>query len=140
VDKISKEARSQNMKAIRSTKTTIEERVSKALWSKGIRFRKNVKSLKGKPDIAIKKYKCVIFIDSCFWHACPQHGHIPKSNIEFWQSKLNRNRERDAETNDYYREIGWHVIRIWEHELKENFIGVIDQIAQFIRTFTLNKK
>lgn len=64
-----------------------------------VRFRKNVKSLFGTPDIASKKYKIVIFVDSCFWHLCPEHGNIPKTNIEFWENKLIRNRQRDCEVN-----------------------------------------
>lgn len=74
VDNVSKEARSQNMRAIRSRGTQLEVLVLKELWKKGIRFRKNVKKLFGSPDIAIQKYKIVIFIDSCFWHGCVTAG------------------------------------------------------------------
>jgi DNA mismatch endonuclease (patch repair protein) len=83
-DKITKEQRSQIMQMIKA-QSNLENEVSKALWHKGIRFRKNVKSLFGNPDIAIKKYKIVIYVDSCFWHYCPEHGTIPKSNTEFWE-------------------------------------------------------
>ncbi|MCS3486073.1 DNA mismatch endonuclease Vsr [Bacillus sp. JUb11] len=70
------------MQAIKSV-SKLEDKITKQLWSKSIRFRRNVKDLKGKPDIAIKKYKVVIFIDSYFWHACPIHGNIPKSNMDY---------------------------------------------------------
>ncbi|WNS82195.1 very short patch repair endonuclease [Domibacillus sp. DTU_2020_1001157_1_SI_ALB_TIR_016] len=130
-DNISKSERSEVMKKVRSI-SKMEEEVRKALWKKGIRFRKNVKKLVGKPDIAISKYKIVIFIDSCFWHACPLHGRRPKSNTDFWNKKLDRNKQRDQEVNLHYLERGWHVRRVWEHELKADFDGVIDDLAAFI--------
>ncbi|HDR4914390.1 TPA: very short patch repair endonuclease [Bacillus cereus] len=129
-DKITREQRTQNMKAIKS-QSNLENSVSKAIWNKGFRFRKNSK-LFGKPDIAIKKYKVVIFIDSCFWHVCPEHGNIPKSNQDYWSKKLARNQERDKEVNDCYRQSGWHILRIWEHELKKNFDETIEKIISFI--------
>lgn len=131
VDSISKEQRTKNMKAIRS-QSKLENKVSQALWKKGIRFRKNDKSLLGKPDISIKKYKIVIFIDSCFWHSCEIHGTKPKTNQEFWHKKLNRNKERDKEVTTYYLENNWHIKRVWEHELKKEFENVIDGLISFI--------
>lgn len=112
-DTHTKEQRINNMKAIKS-RSQLEDRVSKALWKKGYRFRKNTK-LFGKPDIAIQKFKIVIFIDSCFWHVCPVHNNLPKSNHEYWVKKLNRNQERDKEVNKYYKEKKWNLLRIWEH-------------------------
>lgn len=84
VDTVSKERRREIMQSVRS-QSSLENLVSRELWRRGIRFRKNVRSLFGTPDIAIKKYKIVIFIDSCFWHACELHGRLPKSNQEFWK-------------------------------------------------------
>lgn len=100
-DKITIEQRSSNMKAIKSV-SKLENKVSRALREKGIRFRKNTK-LFGKPDIAIQ---IAIFIDSCFWHLCPIHYNMPKSNWNYWIKKLTRNKERDKEVNDYYKENG----------------------------------
>jgi DNA mismatch endonuclease, patch repair protein len=130
-DNLTKEQRTKNMKAIRS-QSKLENRVSRELWKKGIRFRKNVKSLPGKPDIAIKKYKVVIFIDSCFWHVCPSHGNMPKSNQEYWLKKLKRNQERDKEINKYYLENDWELLRIWEHEFKEGYDFTLDKVITFI--------
>ncbi|MGO1058525.1 very short patch repair endonuclease [Planococcus sp. FY231025] len=130
-EKITKEQRSKNMSAIRSV-SKLEDRISKALWAKGFRIRRNVKSLYGKPDFAIKKYKIVIFIDSCFWHSCPVHGNRPKNNKEFWEAKLNRNVERDKEVTDYYLKKQWHIMRIWEHDFKNDFEGSILLIKNFI--------
>ena len=130
-DTITKEQRRKNMQAIKSI-SKLEGIVSKKLWNEGYRFRRNTKDLLGKPDISIKKYKVVIFIDSCFWHQCPQHGNMPKTNREFWQRKLNRNIERDKEVNQYYKENEWNLKRVWEHEVKKDLDKVIDEIGKFI--------
>lgn len=131
VDTHTKEQRRKNMQAIKS-QSQLENLVTKELWKKGLRFRKNVKNLYGKPDIAIKKYKIVIFIDSCFWHCCPIHGNRPKSNTNYWDKKLKRNIERDAEVNNHYTEKGWFIKRVWEHELKRDLNYTIEDIAAFI--------
>lgn len=132
-DVLTKEQRRRNMQAIRSI-SKLESIVSKELWRHGLRFRRNVKGLVGKPDIAIKKYKVVIFIDSCFWHNCEIHGHIPATNTDFWKEKFRKNKERDEYVNNYYLGLGWHILRIWEHEIKQDFKATIDKITDFIET------
>ncbi|WP_240312844.1 very short patch repair endonuclease [Bacillus halotolerans] len=131
MDKMSKESRSNVMKSIKSV-SQLENLVASALWNRGYRFRRNTKSLFGKPDLSIKKYKVVIFIDSCFWHFCPVHGRIPKSNIDYWNAKYIKNKTRDEEVNTFYRENNWNILRVWEHEFKEDFDFAIDTIANFI--------
>lgn len=133
-DKISKEARSRNMAAIKSV-SKLEDKISKVLWNQGFRYRRNTKDLFGKPDFSIKRYKIVIFIDSCFWHRCPEHGNIPKTNTDFWVKKLNRNVERDKEVTDYYKNKEWHILRVWEHEFKEDFDGAVGKIIGFVKYF-----
>ena len=123
--------RRKNMQAIKSI-SKLEEIVAKELWRNGIRYRRNVKTLFGKPDIAIKKYKIVIFIDSCFWHCCPIHGNMPKSNLDYWENKLSRNKKRDEEVTSYYIEKGWHILRIWEHEVKKELDLTIQKIIRGI--------
>ncbi|ARI75652.1 very short patch repair endonuclease [Halobacillus mangrovi] len=130
-DVMSKEQRRKNMKAIKSV-SKLEKIVSSELWKKGYRFRRNTKSLTGKPDISIKKYKVVIFIDSCFFHRCPLHGNMPQTNSEFWKKKLNRNVARDKEVNNHYEAKDWNLLRIWEHEIKEDLEGTVNKIAKFI--------
>ncbi|WP_410769504.1 very short patch repair endonuclease [Fontibacillus sp. BL9] len=122
------------MSSIRGKNTKLEQSVSKAIWRKGIRFRKNVTGLFGKPDIAIKKYKIVIFIDSCFWHGCSLHYKQPRKNPEYWEKKITRNIQRDIEVTQYYLKKEWTLIRVWEHELKRDFDNIIDQIADCINT------
>lgn len=125
--------RKKNMQAIRSTRTSLEDKVCNELWKRGYRFRRNVNGLFGKPDIAVKKYKLVIFIDSCYWHGCDIHGNVPKSNQEYWLKKLRRNKERDREVTKYYQSLGWSVLRVWEHELnKSSFEKTISEISSFI--------
>lgn len=139
VDMFTKEQRSKNMMAIRSTGSSLESKVTKELWNKGFRFRKNVRKLMGNPDIAIQKYKIVIFIDSCFWHSCPIHGNKPSSNVEYWEKKLQRNVDRDNEVNQYYSKLGWMVLRVWEHALKNDFESTMEKITNFIKQSKRNK-
>jgi DNA mismatch endonuclease, patch repair protein len=129
-DNLTKEQRKKNMRAIKS-QSALENRVTKELWRMGFRFRKNAK-LFGKPDISIKKYKIVIFIDSCFWHCCPIHGNMPKSNKDYWEKKLGRNKLRDIEVNNFYRETGWSILRVWEHEFKGEFNHGLYLIVNFL--------
>lgn len=130
-DTLTKEQRRKTMQAIRS-QSKLENKVSRELWKRGIRFRKNDKSLFGRPDISIKKYKIAIFIDSCFWHGCELHGNRPKNNQKYWDNKLDRNKERDNEVNEYYRKNNWHIKRIWEHEIKEDLNKIVDNLVYFI--------
>jgi DNA mismatch endonuclease, patch repair protein len=129
--RLPKKSRSEIMSSIRAV-SKLESMVTQELWKNGLRFRRNVRSLKGTPDIAIKKYKVVIFIDSCFWHFCPIHGKMPKTNIEFWRKKLERNQERDKETNEFYLKNGWNILRVWEHEIRKEFDKTISKIINFI--------
>lgn len=120
------------MSLIKGKNTKLELSVSKQLWHRGFRFRKNVKSLFGKPDIAIKKFKVVIFVDSCFWHGCKDHFKIPKKNPDYWLKKINRNIQRDQAVTDYYKSKKWNIIRIWEHDLKSNSAVIIEDISNFL--------
>ncbi|SDO58226.1 T/G mismatch-specific endonuclease [Paenibacillus sp. yr247] len=130
-DMVSKETRSKMMKSIRSI-SKLENLVSKELWNKGLRFRRNSRSLLGTPDISIKKYKVVIFVDSCFWHYCDIHGRYPKSNREYWDQKIRKNKQRDLDVTSSYKNKGWNILRIWEHQLKGDFDQTIEQIQHFI--------
>ena len=132
MDRITPEQRSKVMSSIRA-KSRLEDKVAHELFKRGLRYRRNNRKLLGTPDISIQKYKVVIFIDSCFWHSCPLHGNRPKSNVEFWNKKLDRNIEKATEVNAYYKEHGWHIMRVWEHDLKEDYEGTIERIETFIR-------
>ena len=103
------------MSAIQSKNTKPELRLRKALWAKVLRFR--VQYGKEKIDIAFPSKKIAVFVDGCFWHGCPIHSHLPKSNEEYWVPKLKKNIERDKAKNERLEAEGWKVLRFWEHEL-----------------------
>ena len=119
-DTHSKEVRSKNMSHIRSTNSKPEETVRKYLFSKGLRYRKNVRRLPGCPDIVLPKSRTVIFVNGCFWHKHDCGRFVwPSSNEEYWHQKISRNIERDAENQKLLMEQGWRVLVIWECQLKK---------------------
>lgn len=119
-DTHSKEVRSKNMSHIRSANTKPEEIVRKYLFSRGLRYRKNVRKLPGCPDIVLHKYKTVVFVNGCFWHMHDCGRFVwPSSNKEYWSKKINRNVERDTENHRILSEQGWKVLVIWECQLKK---------------------
>ncbi|HEY2583101.1 MAG TPA: DNA mismatch endonuclease Vsr [Mucilaginibacter sp.] len=132
----SKETRSYNMSRIRSKDTKPELLVRKFLHKNGFRYRLHVKTLPGKPDIVLPKYKTVIFIHGCFWH-----GHegckyfvVPKTRTEWWLNKINRNVLKDSETLKQLQKKNWAVINIWECELKSSVINktLSDLVARLV--------
>lgn len=136
-DKMTPEQRHFCMASIRGKNTRPEMLVRKYLFAHGFRFRIHVKKLPGTPDIVLLKYRTVIFVNGCFWHGHKSCGFYskPKSNIEFWENKIERNIERDIRTRIKLRDMGWHVIQFWECQLKpkvreENLQGLL---------YTLNK-
>ena len=122
------------MQAIRSKDTTIELALRKALWKKGIRYRKNYKGLIGKPDIVITKYRIVVFCDSDFWHGYDWDNRKSriKSNQEYWIPKIERNMKRDKEVTAVLVEQGWIVLRFWEHSIRKNLESCLDDIEEAV--------
>ena len=120
MDNHTKEQRHYNMSKIRSKDTTPEEKVRKYLFSQGFRYRKNDIRYPGHPDIVLPKYKTAIFVNGCFWH---MHGCkefvLPKSHLEYWLPKLERNKARDEANIAKLKEMGWNVIVLWECEIKD---------------------
>lgn len=114
------EQRHRNMSAIRSKNTKPEEIVRKYLFAQGFRYRKNDSRLPGKPDIVLPKYKTVIFVNGCFWHGHEGCRYFvwPENNADFWRKKIGGNIERDTRKHADLTAAGWHVITIWECELK----------------------
>ncbi len=118
-DKFSKEVRSEIMARIRKTNSKPEIIVRKHLFSGGFRYRINVRKLPGCPDIVLSKFKTIIFVNGCFWHAhknC-KYNKRPKSNKSYWIPKINRNVERDITNKKQLQKLGWKVIIIWECEV-----------------------
>ncbi len=119
-DTITEQQRHKCMSHIRSKDTVPEIMVRKELFRRGFRFRKNVRTLPGSPDIVLPKYRTVIFVNGCFWHGhegCKYYV-LPKTNVEFWKNKIERNRSRDIEERQQLTSMGWHCITIWECQLK----------------------
>lgn len=115
VDKVSAKNRSRIMSAIHSKNTIPEITLRKALRANGLRYR--IHYGPEKIDIAFPTKKVAVFVDGCFWHGCPIHSHIPKSNEDYWRPKLLKNIERDKIKTNILRQTGWKVMRFWEHEL-----------------------
>ena len=135
-DIYSKSKRSDIMSKISGKETKPEILVRKYLFSKGFRFRKNVKGLPGKPDIVLPKYKVIIFIHGCFWHghSC-KRGNLPSSNIQFWENKISQNLSRDKNVTQKLKELGWKVIIIWQFEIQNNLSREI-RLDQLISDIT----
>lgn len=134
MDVLTKEQRRKNMQNIRSKDTQIEVLLRKALFSKGIRYRKNYEKLPGKPDIVLTKYKIAIFCDGEFFHGKDWEVLKPRlqksNNSEFWINKISKNRERDDEVNKKLLFMGWTVIRFWGTDIKkhtEDCVRVIEE-------------
>ena len=128
MDKLTKEQRHNCMSAIKSRNTKPEIIVRKFLFSRGFRYRLNHPRLPGHPDIVMRKYKTVVFVNGCFWHGhdC-RFATTPKSNTEFWRNKIEKNKNRDQQTIEKLALMGWNAITVWECQLKPN-----------LRTQTLN--
>ena len=119
-DVMTPKQRSRCMAAVKGKDTKPEMIVRKYLFSRGMRFRVQVRKLPGTPDIVLPKYKTVIFVNGCFWHGhedC-KYFRLPKSNVEFWKEKIGRNIERDRESMQALLDLGWKIIRVWECELR----------------------
>lgn len=133
-------ARSRNMRAIRSRDTGPERIVRSALHRMGYRFRLHVRDLPGCPDIVLPRYRAVVFVHGCFWHAhrCRAGSRIPKTNSEYWEAKRSRNKQRHQKARRALRRAGWAVLTIWECQVRdlgallsrlETFLGICEPRA-----------
>ena len=130
------EVRSYNMSQIKGKNTKPEEIVRKTLFANGFRYRKNVVSLPGKPDIVLPKYHSCVFVNGCFWHKHENCKYFvwPKSNPDFWKNKIERNVERDKKNYALLTDAGWHVFIVWECELKgKKKIPTLDNLMKMMR-------
>lgn len=140
MDKLSKEQRKQNMRAVKATGTKIEVVLAKALFAKGYRYRKNDKTVFGKPDITFKKYKIAVFVDGDFWHGKDWsiHKHDLKSNKEFWHKKIERNIKRDKEVTEELEKKGWTVLRFWGSQIEKDLLNCTIKIENEIKDKKMN--
>ena len=128
------EQRHKIMSHIRSSNTSIEVLLRKALWHEGIRYRKNLKTLPGTPDIAITKYRVAIFCDGEFWHG--KNWDVKKkalnTNHDFWVSKIERNIARDNKNDKKLENTGWIVLHFWGNEIKNNLEDCVKEVKETI--------
>lgn len=134
MDSLTREQRTKNMKAIRSSGTKIELILGRALWANGIRYRKHPKGVLGKPDFAHKTLKIAVFVDGEFWHGKDWEirKHWIKSNREFWYPKIERTIARDRQVTEQLTQQGWIVIRIWGDEVLKNLDDCISKIQRAV--------
>lgn len=121
------------MQGNRSRDTAPELAVRRLLHAAGLRYRVNIrplKSLRRTADVVFTRRKIAVFIDGCFWHGCPDHYVIPKTNVQYWSPKIETNLARDADTSAQLRDAGWTVLRFWEHQPAEDVAArVVEAVA-----------
>ena len=137
-DIVSREKRSQMMAGIKGRNTRPEMAVRKGLFRLGFRYRLHARNLPGIPDIVLPKYRAVVFVHGCFWHGHDCHlFKLPAANRDFWQRKIQRNRERDAEVRNQLQQAGWRICTVWECALRGRnrlpIDSVCEQIARWLR-------
>lgn len=131
-DKFNKETRSKIMAAIRSTNTSPERAVFRELRKQNVYFQRHYKKALGTPDLAVPSRKIAVFIDGDFWHGFRYPAWKGRLKKSFWRKKIERNRKRDKLYHGRLRKMGWKVLRVWEHQLKNDFRGTIDKIIFFL--------
>ena len=136
MDKHTPEQRRKNMQAVKNKDSQIELLLRKELWARGLRYRKNVNRIYGKPDIVFIGKKVAVFCDSEFWHGYnwEERKKDFKSHQEFWIPKIERNMERDAEVTARLESEGWTVIRFWGNEIKKNTAQCADIIEKAVHS------
>lgn len=121
------------MSQVHDRNTAPEVRLRELLWRAGMRYRLRSK-LPGKPDMVFVESGVVVFVDGCFWHRCPKHATLPKTNSAFWRKKLDANVKRDRFVNNQLRKLGWSVVRIWSHEIEQDAMEAVVKVrAQITR-------
>jgi len=132
MDNLTPAQRSHCMSRIKGKDTGLEVRIRSALHKKGLRFRKHVKALPGRPDIVFSKARVVVFVDGDFWHG--YRFPLWQNKVsDFWKVKISKNRERDIKNHRKLRNMGWTVIRLWQHEIKNDFEASIAKIIKTVR-------
>ncbi len=135
MDRHTPEQRRRNMQAVKNKDSDIELMLRKELWKRGLRYRKNDKTIFGHPDLAFKGKKVAVFCDSEFWHGFDWDNRKKdiKSNQEFWIPKIERNIARDQEVTQELTEEGWVVLRFWGKDIKKNLQECADKIEKAVK-------
>lgn len=125
--------KSEMMRTVRQKNSSPELSLRSSLHRTGLRFKLHQRVAKVTVDILFPRPRVAVFVDGCFWHGCPLHATYPKTNTDYWQPKLNANKERDARQTERLTEEGWNVIRVWEHDCNPPSELVIQQIKDACR-------
>lgn len=133
-DTFSPEKRAAVMRAVKSADTKPEQHVRRLLWRQGYRYRLNVRTLPGAPDIVLRPRRAAIFVHGCFWHGhdCKRGARVPKANGEYWRAKIGRNRARDVRNDTALKADGWRTFTVWECELS-NEARLLRRLLAFLR-------
>lgn len=134
-DKLTPEQRHKNMASIHSRDTKPELMVRKYLWHEGFRYKVTANNLPGKPDIVLRKYRTVIFVNGCFWHGhegC-KYFRMPTTNVQFWTTKINRNRARDARVREELKQMGWSTMVVWECQLRDDAEKTLSEVVYLLQ-------
>ncbi len=131
-DVFSKEKRSEVMRSVRSYNTKWEMDFRRELWRRGLRYR--VHYGPRKIDVAFPGKEVAVFLDSCFWHYCPEDRELPETNRAFWKKKLEGNYERDRRVTRELTEEGWTVIRLWGHDVDKDPAGCVRRVEEAVFT------
>ena len=125
---------SDRLRRVRRRDTPAELRLRSALYQRGLRYRidrRPVPTLRRKADLVFSRARVAVFVDGCFWHGCPRHMTWPQANAAWWRQKIQKNRDRDRDTDRKLRAAGWTVIRLWEHDDPEQAATrVADAVSQ----------
>jgi DNA mismatch endonuclease, patch repair protein len=125
--------RSLLMGRVRRSGTAPELTLRAALHQAGYRYRLNSGTgLPGTPDIVLRRFRLAIFVDGCFWHGCERHGTMPKTNPDFWSAKILRNKQRDRQVDKSLNDLGWRVLRVWEHEVRSDIGRILRRLKRRI--------
>lgn len=127
------------MRATRRRATPYEVALRKLLFAKGLRYRvdkKVAKEIHSRPDIVFAGSRVAVYVDGCFWHGCSEHGTAPRANADWWAEKLAANKSRDFNKTRLLMEAGWHVERVWSHEVLQN---AVDRILKIVRARSITR-
>lgn len=131
-DRLTPEQRRRCMQANRGADTGPEMALRRALHAMGFRYTLRSK-LPGRPDLVFPARRTVLFVDGCFWHGCPEHGVLPQNNRQLWQTKLAANVERDRRVDRQLKQLGWRVVRVWEHDIRRQLPKTASRVGKMLR-------